>query len=357
MKRYPCLTLNVGKIKENAQKIADFCGEAGVKVCGVTKGFLADPFIASAMLDGGCRSFADSRIENLARLRKDFPGVPLVLLRIPMRSELEHVVCLTDRSLVSMPECITELERICTKLNKTYEAVLAFDLGDRREGILEKEMDTFAALLRQSPHVKLAGVAANFGCFAGVLPSAFALKRLVAFKDYMEKALDYAVPICSGGSTSSLSLIERGELPAGINELRIGEAILLGQDVTGQRIIPWLNQDTMFVEGQVVEVRRKPSAPEGQRGADAFGGLKDIPDRGERLRAIVALGRQDLPIENLEPLDKGIEILGGSSDHTLLDVEEAGSPLQWGDPVRFNLGYGALLGLMTSPYVRKEYKK
>ncbi|MDD4664282.1 MAG: alanine racemase, partial [Caldisericia bacterium] len=59
-------------------------------------------------------------------------------------------------------------------------------------------------------------------------------------------------------------------------------------------------------------------------------------------------------IAGLTPLDKGIEILGASSDHLMLDVE-AKPNLQVGDLVSFGMNYSALLFSMSSIYVEKRF--
>lgn len=355
MSRYPRLIWNLNGVRENAARVVERCASLGVKVCAVAKGVLADIAVARAMLEGGCVSFADSRMRNLISLKRNFPDKERMLLRIPMKSEIEDAIRNATCSLVSMPESVVALEARCRAMKTTHKVLLMFDLGDRREGITDLELEGFAEILKKTSRVTLQGVGVNFGCFAGILPSSLALHRLCAAKDALERFLGYEVPVCSGGSTSSLMLVEQGELPKGVNELRIGEAILLGQDVTWQRTIPWLSQDTVSLEAEVIEVRRRPSVPEGEVGADAFGNVPALDDRGSRLRAIVALGRQDLPIESLRPADAGVEILGASSDHTILDVENMKISPWWGDILRFSVGYGAMMGLMTSPYVRKEY--
>jgi len=45
--------------------------------------------------------------------------------------------------------------------------------------------------------------------------------------------------------------------------------------------------------------------------------------------------------------------LGASSDHLILDARD--SDLEVGVEVRFDVGYGALLRAMSSPYVEKVY--
>lgn len=353
MDAYPRLCIHLDRIRENAARVAERCRAHGIAVCAVTKGISADLNAARAMLEGGCDAFADSRIRNLIRLEEAFPAVDRFLLRIPMRSELEAVVRTASCSTVSMIEAVEALEAECAAQGKTHRALLMFDLGDRREGILEEEMEAFVRAFKRCPRVRLHGVGANFACFAGALPSAGALERLASARSFMEDGLGHAVPVCSGGETSSLKLLEEGTLPRDVNHLRVGEAILLGGDVAWQRAIPWLRQDTVELEAQVIEAREKPSRPEGPIGPDAFGRVQTFEDRGRRLRAILGIGRQDLPVEGLRPLDEGVEVLGGSSDHTLLDVGERPAVTRWGDVLRFGVDYGAMLSLSTSPYVAR----
>ncbi len=78
----------------------------------------------------------------------------------------------------------------------------------------------------------------------------------------------------------------------------------------------------------------------------------DIQDRGQIRRAILGVGLQDVLVSGLTPrLD--IDILGASSDHIIVDAKQIG--LKVGDEVEFDLNYGALLSVMTSPYVIKKY--
>jgi predicted amino acid racemase len=150
--------------------------------------------------------------------------------------------------------------------------------------------------------------------------------------------------------------MERGELPEGVNQLRVGEAILLGQDVTWRRAIPWLRQDTTRLEAEVVESRVKPSLPEGDTGANAFGEETSFEDEGEQLRVIAAIGRQDVNTDGMKPM-AGLRMLGASSDHTILAGAADRDAPRWGDVLEFSVNYAAMLALMTSPYVFKEYKK
>jgi hypothetical protein len=67
-------------------------------------------------------------------------------------------------------------------------------------------------------------------------------------------------------------------------------------------------------------------------------------------QAILALGRQDVDPDGLEP-PEGITILGMSSDHLVVDLGD--HPVAVGDEIDFGVAYGALVRAMTSPFVTK----
>ena len=117
-----------------------------------------------------------------------------------------------------------------------------------------------------------------------------------------------------------------------------------------------LHTDAITLAAPVIECKRKPSAPWGEIAQDAFGGRPTFTDRGERLRAICAIGRQDAPPEGLRALDPRVEILGASSDHLILDVDALPEPPHVGESLSFVPNYSATLRLFTSPYVVKEYR-
>lgn len=351
---WPKLVISKAKLRKNARAIVRLCNKHGISVIGVTKGICAHPAVAYVMLSEGCSGLADSRIKNLLYLRTLFPKIPLTLLRIPMPSEIPQLIRYTDCALVSMPSTISLINRCCAEFGCRYKIIAMCDLGDLREGFLPEDITLISDALNRSSHIECLGVGVNFGCFGGVLPSAEKLEILLGVGRALEKETDSTLSVFSGGATSSLSLVESGEMPVGINQLRIGEGILLGTDVTGMRSIPYLDQDVMHLEAEIIEIYRKPSRPFGTIGADAFGNIPVFKDRGKRLRAIAAIGKQDLLLSGLYPMLHGVEILGASSDHLILDVEDCEKNLCVGGILNFGVDYGAMLALSTSPYVGIE---
>jgi predicted amino acid racemase len=179
------------------------------------------------------------------------------------------------------------------------------------------------------------------------------MHMLVEIRDRCRKATGLPLDVLSGGNSSSLPLLASGGMPKEINHFRIGETITLGRNVHDRTPWPGTRQDTMRIVAEIVEVEYKPSVPVGNRGQDAFGGFTDFIDRGIRKRAICNIGRQDVVVDGIQPEDPGVIVLGGSSDHLVLDVEDAHKALMVGDEVVFYPSYGALLAATTSPYVQK----
>lgn len=106
----------------------------------------------------------------------------------------------------------------------------------------------------------------------------------------------------------------------------------------------YLQRGTIYLEGEIVELRKKPTYPVGETMIDAFGRRPIYVDRGTRLRGLVAFGRADAgDLESLICREPGMTIIGGSSDHCIVDVEDCPRVLQVGDIVGFDLSYGHML--------------
>lgn len=354
--KWPRLVVDLKKIGENSSKVSAMCKRENIDIAAVTKGVCTNSRITGAMVNGGPSILADSRLANIVHLRRTGFMDPAMLLRIPMISELEDLIQWADYSLMSSEHTLIELNRICKRDRSSHGIIVMIDLGDLREGILPSEVDQFADTLIRCPYVRCMGVGVNFGCYGGTLPTVEKLTHLGKIAKDVEKFMGYPMEMISGGATSSLPLVKNGTMPSAINQLRIGEAILTGTDASHNCNISYLNQQTMIMEAELVEVKTKPSVPLGEIGFNAFGEKPHFVDRGNRLRAIAAVGKQDLRIGGVKPLDENIKILGGSSDHLILDVEDMGSRPHTGDIVKLVLDYGGMLSACTSPYVTIDFK-
>lgn len=346
----PRILVRPDAIRENAAAVGErFDG----RVVGVTKATCGDPVVAGAMLDGGVAGVGDSRVRNLAGIGTVI-ATETTLLRVPRASAADRVVAAADRSLVSELAVVERLGDVANGRGETHDVILMVDVGDRREGVLPATVPDVVPDIAGIDGVHLAGLGTNVGCFGGVLPTTAQLSSFVDVVERAERVLGRRLDVVSGGSTVTLPLVEDGDLPSRVNELRIGEGILLGTDVTSGRRIPYLRGDAFELRAEVVECKRKPSEPDGPRARNVDGEQPSFDVSGRRRRAIVALGKQDAVVDDLDPLADGVAVLGASSDHTVLDVEAAARDVSVGDELGFRPGYRALVQAFTSEYVHRE---
>jgi predicted amino acid racemase len=179
------------------------------------------------------------------------------------------------------------------------------------------------------------------------------MQALSAIAKGIERTFGIRLALVSGGNSANYQWFVSTQSVGRVNHLRIGESILLGCDTLNRKPIPGLHTDAFTLVGEVIEFKTKPSVPYGQVAQDAFGHTPVFEDRGPARRAILALGRQDVDVSAIRPR-VGVDIVGASSDHLILEARDPG--LEVGKEVAFEVGYGALLRAMTSPYVEKVYR-
>ncbi|MSS43745.1 alanine/ornithine racemase family PLP-dependent enzyme [Anaerosalibacter bizertensis] len=351
---YPRVEVDLNKLEHNVKYIVNKCNSKGIKVAGVTKVFCGDPKIAKAYVDGGVSFLADSRIENLKKL-KDF-DIPKILLRLPMQSEAEDIVEYADVSLNSEMDTIKILSKKAVDAGKVHKIILMIDLGDLREGYF-KEEEIYEAVeeILKLKGIKLEGIGTNLTCYGGIIPREDNVGKLIKVAEKIKSNYNIDLEIISGGNSSSLHLIFNDNMPEGINQLRLGESLVLGRETAfGDRIEDTFD-DAFTIVVEAIELKEKPSIPIGEIGMDAFGNKPTFTDRGIRKRMICAIGKQDIDLENIVPIDDDLIILGGSSDHLILDVTNSKIDYSVGDKIRFKLDYGGILSSTTSEYVKRVY--
>ena len=347
---YPAIKVNKEKLKHNTKVLAEKCGRLGIDIVPVTKVYCGMPEIAEASVAAGAKMLADSRIENIKKLKELNAEKMLLRIRSVTGDEIvEHV----DISLNSEYEVIKALSDRAQKRGKVHKIILMADLGDLREGVWYKDAIKFAGRIVKLPGIKLVGLGTNLTCYGAVIPSVENLGLLAALAEEIEKKYDIKLDIISGGNSSSLHLVEKNEVPKGINQLRLGEAIVLGNETAYGERIEGTYGDVFTYMAEIIELKEKPSVPVGETGVDAFGEKPVFIDRGIRKRAILASGRQDLKVDGIQPRDKDAIVIGASSDHLIIDVSDCGREYKVGDIMEFDLGYGALLAAFTSEYVEK----
>lgn len=356
---YPRVEIDQRALRKNVEAIVERCRKMNIEIAGVIKGATGIPQCAEAFRDGGASMIASSRLEQLEDALQAGINLPFLLLRVPMLSEIPQVIRLTDISLNSEETVLKALNQEAERQGKRHKVILMADLGDLREGFWNKDEMVKAARMVESEcqHLVLGGVGTNLGCYGSVEATADKLSELVDIAERIEKEIGRKLEYISGGATTSLPRIFDGDMPERINLLRVGEGILLAKDL--DRFFGYdmgfMNQNVFILKAEVIEVKDKPSHPVGKLSVDAFGNTPVYEDRGIRKRALIGVGKVDYgACDSIVPLKKGIEIIGASSDHTILDIEEYEGELKVGDILSFGLTYASLVYVTNCRNVRIE---
>ena len=354
-KRYPRLICNLSLLQSNVREVTGRCHAQGIAVAGVVKGANGLREISEPFARFGCDQIASSRLSQLRELRS--LGLPTMLIRVPMLSEVEDVVRWSDYSLESELCLLDAIEAECRRQNREHAVILMADLGDLREGWWDREELIRAAVHTEGlEHVRLAGIGTNLGCYGSILPTVGKMQELAALAQRVEEAVGRPLEIVSGGATSSFLLVHRHEMPAKINHLRIGEGMLLAYDYTheyGVTDMPYLSTGVFTLQAEVLECHVKPSCPVGEHFIDAFGRRPQYEDRGMQTRSLLGVGKLDFgPMGRIIPREKNIRYIGSSSDHTIIESDR---PFRPGEILEFDISYSELLFLTLSPDVNIEY--
>ncbi len=333
---YPCLKINLNKIAHNAKIISGRCTDSGISVVGVTKCVLGDIRVARVLKKSGIMVFGDSRLANLRKLRKYFGyGQLLILLRTPMFSELPETTQICDVSMQTQIETISGLAKICKAKNTRHKIIIMVETDDQREGILFEEVDSLVKETNKfKQFIEIWGLGTNARCLSDRIPSYESLERISDLRDRLEAKYHLKIPVLSGGNSSLWSLIESKNIPFAINQVRIGEAIFIGNETSCYQKIKDAYTDVFELEAEVIEMKK---ISEG------------------RSRAIIALGKADAYYKNLTPIPSTCDIISQSSDHSVLSFCDEAPGIAIGSIIKFRLNYFGVLSCMLSPYVEKVY--
>lgn len=362
---YPRLVIDLGKLKHNVETVKNHCKAQGIALAAVIKGCNGLVPCAKVYEEAGVDFIASSRIEQIARIKKSGVNTPLQLIRIPMLSEVSGVVRYCDISLNSDVSVLKALNKEAIAQGKVHKVILMADCGDLREGFWDKEKMLEAALMVENEchGLQLAGTGFNIGCYGSIMATPEKLQELVDVTEHIEDVLGRRLDYISGGASTSYFRVLDGTMPKRINMLRIGEVMLVPAFMFGElgtkEKLQEMFTDVFTLQAEVIELEDKPTHPIGEIGFDAFGHRIQYEDRGIRKKALLAIGKCDYgDWQELIIKEPGMKVLGASSDHTIIDVQDAadaGRNLKVGDIVEFNLNYATIVYVTNSENVTIEY--
>lgn len=346
----PRLEIDLDKIYHNACILVERLAVRGISVTAVTKAFLGCPEIAVTLLGAGISTLGDSRIENIEAMRRAHVPASMTLIRTPMISQAEQVVANADISFNTELDVISKLSLAAQKAGRTHGIVLMVELGDLREGIMPGDLEAMVRETLRLPNILLKGIGSNLACRSGVTPDARNMAELSVLADSIDATFGPILSIVSGGNSANLQWALSGADTGRVNDLRLGESILLGCNTLNRQPIEGLYTDAITLVAEVIESKVKPAQPWGEFAQNAFGEKPVTSSQGNISQTILAIGHQDTDPYGLHgPV--GIEILGASSDHLIVDSGRTCRSV--GSEIRFQLNYSALVRAMTSPFVTK----
>ncbi len=348
----PRLEVDLHKITENARLLVDRLGRKGISVTGVTKAMLGSPELATAMERGGINALGDARVENIEALRAGGVTAPITLIRSPMLSQVDRVVTAAEASLNSEAVVIEALSAAAVAQRRTHGIVLMVELGDLREGVLAADLLDLARLTLNLPELTLQGIGTNLACQSGVVPDATNMAELSRLVELVETTFDVVLPVVSGGNSANLNWALGCQDTGRVNELRLGESVLLGREPLHREPVPGLHTDAITLVAEVIEANDKPTQPWGTIGQTAFGSPPIRSGKAMTRQSLLALGHQDIDPHGLTSV-AGFTILGASSDHLVVDTGDTRCSV--GSKMSFQVNYSALVRAMTSPFVTNRF--
>lgn len=341
----PYIEVDLYKVRHNTRTVVRRLNARGIRATGVTKAVCGHPAIAQAMLDGGAVGLAEARLSNVRRLRKAGITCPIILIRTPMLSQAEEIVQCCEASYNTQMVVIKALAAAAIRNDTVHGIILMVEMGDQREGIMPKDLGEIAQQVVEMPGVVLTGIGANFACLSGIAPDFAEMVALSVLADDTEGKCGRFLETVSGGNSANLPWAFGSHSVGRINDLRLGEAILLGVDPISGNQIGGMYTDAFTLVAEVIETDTKPIPPVSFANP-ALEILRLAPNSGNRTRLILAIGKQDTDILGLS-MPAGNTFIGATSDHLVIGTNH--SALSAGSEMRFQINYSALMRAMAAP--------
>lgn len=345
---YPLIEINLTYLRRNLTEFVLRCHAEGINVAGVIKGLNGIPEMTKQFELAGCDQIASSRLEQLEDAKAYGVKGPFLLLRVPMLTELPRMLNIADYSLQSELAVIDATEEECRRQNKTHKVIVMADLGDLREGFWDKDEMTAVCthIERDLPHVELAGIGTNLGCYGSIRPTVEKFNELICIAQRIEAAIGRKLEIVSGGATSAYPFVDEKKIPHGINHLRLGGGVIITESMFsnwGLKDRSYLRTDVFTLKAEVVEVKEKPLPLEALQNKQTQNQQKENTVR--RL-ARLAIGWADVSnVNRLLPRAEGVTVTGGSDEYTVLDITDHPAQITPGDIMEFDLNYTTMVFL------------
>ena len=146
----------------------------------------------------------------------------------------------------------------------------------------------------------------------------------------------------SAGTSVTIPLMLRKQLPKGVNHFRIGETLYFGVDLVEEKTIEGMHDNVFELFAEIIEMQEKPLLPTGTLASNPQGEILEIDESLYGKSSYRAI------------LDGAFEILGASSDMIIINLGENPKKYKVGDLIKFQLKYMGALAILNSSYIEKR---
>ncbi len=345
------------KLQHNYDFLEDLFSQHKIQWGIVTKLLCGNPMYLKEVIGLGARELMDSRISNLRTIKRIDPDVKTIYIKPPPRRSIRSVVKYADVSLNSDLETMKMLSTEAHKQEKVHQVIIMVEMGELREGVMGDNLVSFYEKVFQLPNIEILGFGTNLNCLYGVMPSRDKLIQLSLYKQIVEEKFEKKISLLSGGTSVTIPMLSKKQVPPGLNHFRIGETLYFGANLWTGKTIKGMKDDAITLKAEIIELIEKPLVPEGNMAENPSGESYEInaDDYGKTSwRALLDVGLLDISPDFLIPLDKKMEIAGASSDILVIDLGKNPKKYQVGDFIKFKLKYMGALGLFNSDYIIKR---
>jgi predicted amino acid racemase len=354
------ITLYKKKLEYNYNFLSDLFQKHGKEWAIVTKLLCGNEKYLQEVLKLGIKEVCDSRISNLKKVKKLNPDVQTVYIKPPAKRSIENVVRYADVTFNSESETIRLLSDEAVRQGKTHRVTIMIELGDLREGIMGDHLIQFYEKVFELPNIEVVALGANLTCLHGVLPSQDKLIQLSLYKQLIEARFKQEIPYITAGTSVTLPLLKRKQVPKGMNHFRVGETLFFGNNLYNGKPFKGMKSGVFKLFAEIIELTKKPVVPIGEMTTNVAGDTYEIDeaDYGKSAyRAILDIGLLDIATDHLIPDDAKIAITDASSDMLIVDLGVTRRNYKVGDLISFSLTYMGALALLNSDYIDKVVKE
>jgi predicted amino acid racemase len=350
------LKLYKDRLKHNYKFLNKLFAKNNIEWGVVTKLLCGNKIVIQELLNLGIGEMHDTRISNLKVIKEISGDIQTVYIKPAPKRSIAKLIKYADVSFNTDYSTIKLLSDEAVKQDKKHKIIIMVEMGDLREGVMGEDLLDFYEKVFHLPNISIIGIGTNLNCLNGIMPSEDKLVQLALYKQLIEVKFNHKIPWVSGGTTVTIPMLIKKQVPKPINHFRVGEALYFGKDIFTDGVIKGMRTDVFRLYAEIIELHEKPVVPTGEQMENPSGKLTefDEADLGKTsYRAILDIGLLDCNPKYLIPEDETLEIIEASSDMLVLDIGRNEKSYKVGDLVSFQLKYMGALGIMNSNYIQK----